>query len=37
MFDGIRWSTPWFWFTNTALLVGAWIFILYRENETAAE
>ena len=33
MFDGIRWSTPWFWFTNMALLAGTWTFILYHERK----
>jgi hypothetical protein len=36
MFDGIRWSTPWFWLTNVALLVTTWSVILYFENKNKA-
>jgi hypothetical protein len=33
MFDGVRWSTPWFWFTNMFLLIAVWIYIIYRERK----
>jgi hypothetical protein len=37
MFDGVRWSTPWFWFTNATLLAATWIFILYKEKEISSQ
>lgn len=37
MFDGVRWSTPWFFFTNVALLAGWWFLILKRERDQSIE
>jgi len=31
MFDGVRWSTWWFFALNLVLLVGAWIYVLRKE------
>ena len=37
MFDGVRWSTPWFWFTNATLLAATWILILYKEKKISSQ
>jgi hypothetical protein len=34
MFDGIRWSNPWVWFTNVGLLVLLW-FIQHKRGKDA--
>lgn len=31
MFDGVRWSVPWVWFTNVGLIAILWTVILTRE------
>ena len=30
-FDGVRWSTPWVWLTNLAIILMIWGFIFYRK------
>ena len=30
-FDGYRWSTPWVWFTNLAIIIAIWSYVFYKK------
>ena len=35
-FDGLRWSTPWVWFTNLAIIIVIWSSIFYKKKRMNA-
>ena len=31
--DGYRWSTPWVWFTNLAIIIAIWSYVFYKKRK----